>query len=57
MPVVVMVVGKHGKDFLADEKSGLAVREFSVISGSAAQMRRTRRRCFSLVADWSFFIG
>jgi hypothetical protein len=23
-----MVVGKHGKDFLADEESGFAVREF-----------------------------
>src|SRR5690242_13852687 len=28
MPVVVMVVRKHGKDFLANEEGWLAVREF-----------------------------
>ena len=28
VPVVVMVVSKHSKDFLANEESGFAVREF-----------------------------
>jgi len=54
-PVVVMIVGAHREDLLFHKEGGLAVRELSIVSGIATQMRLTRSICSRLSGSCSVY--